>query len=667
MRIVDRFPRPVVTHDPVWIAMPDGVRLAATIWMPADAAADPVPAILEPVPYRRRDGTAERDAISHPWMAGHGYAIIRVDLRGSGDSDGVLEDEYLAQEQADGLAVLAWAAAQPWCSGRTGVYGISWGGFAALQLAALRPPGLGAVVAVAATHDRYADDVHYKGGCLLTENPSWASWMFAYQARPPEPAIVGASWRESWLKRMARRPMTVPWMAHQARDAYWRHGSVCEDWGAIQVPVLSVSGWADGYINPVFALLENATAPVKALLGPWGHRYPHIARPGPAIGFLQEVLRWWDCWLKDLPTGAECDPALRVYIQDRFVPTPSAACRQGRWLAVPAWPAPGTLVRVLYPTAGRLAPDPGPADETVILDQPVGTAFGAGRWLAFGDGPELPLDQEADDATGLCFETRTLPEPMALLGRPELRLAVASDRPLAQIAARLCAVSPDGSVRRLTWGCLNLALRNTPGVPVRLEPGQLYDVTVRLDGLGDTIAPGERLRLVLSTSYWPLIWPSPEPVRLTVRLDHCRLALPTAPPAAGCVFEEPVGAPPMPVSKLSTPVSARSAETLSGGEQRIVVHDDHGRVGMPGIGLVKHTVSEEFWRLRPGDPASASYESTWRIAMQWDGGPAVETVTRQTVTADARRFQVRSCLHASEQATPVACHEWEDEIARDVV
>jgi len=667
MRVVDRFPRAVVEHDPVWISMPDGARLAARIWMPADAAADPVPAILEPIPYRRRDFTVERDALAHPWMAGHGYAVIRVDLRGSGDSDGVMEDEYLAQEQADGLAVLEWAAAQPWCSGRTGIYGISWGGFAGLQIAALRPPSLGAVVAVGHTHDRFAEDVHYKGGCLLTENPSWASWMFAYQARSPDPAIVGERWHSIWLERMARKPLTVPWMTHQARDAYWRHGSICEDWSAVQVPVLSVSGWVDGYVNPVFELLENARAPVKALLGPWGHRYPHIGSPGPAIGFLQEVLRWWDRWLKDRPTGVEHDPALRTYIQDPYVPSPSVARRAGRWLAVPTWPAPGTVTRVLYPTDGRLAPDPGPADETAVLDQPVRTAFAAGRWLAFGDGPELPLDQASDDSGQLHFESRAMIEPMTLLGRPELRVAVASDRPLAQLVARLCAVAPDGAVRRLSWGCLNLAHRDDPGAPQRLEPGRLYDVTIRLDGLGETVGVGERLRLVLSSSYWPLIWPSPEPVRLTVRLDRCRLALPTAPHGEECAFDEPEVSPPVARSLLSTPASVRSADVGRDGRETVSVHDDHGRIRLPAVGLVKHVVSDETWRLSAGDPASASYESSWRIAMAWDGGPAVETITRQTVTADASRFRVRSCLEAREHGTPVASFDWEDEIDRDVV
>ncbi|MEQ8397287.1 CocE/NonD family hydrolase [Thalassobaculum sp.] len=667
VKTVDTFPRQVVEHDPVWISMPDGTRLAARIWLPADAEADPVPAILEPIPYRRRDGTAERDALSHPWMAGHGYAVIRVDLRGSGDSDGVLEDEYLAQEQADGLAVLAWAAAQPWCTGRTGVYGISWGGFAALQIAALKPPSLGAIVAVGATHDRFAEDIHFKGGCLLTENPSWASYMFAYQSRPPDPNIVGDRWRDIWMDRLTRKPLTTRWIERQTRDAYWRHGSVCENWRAIQVPTLSVSGWVDGYVNPVFELLENAQAPVKALLGPWGHRYPHIARPHPAIGFLQEVLRWWDRWLKDLPTGVEDDPALRAYIQEPYVPVPSAPEREGRWLSVPAWPPVGSLTRVLYLTHRRLSAEAGPTGETAVLADPLRTAFGAGRWLAFGEGPELSDDQRADDAGCAVFDTRTLHEPMSLLGRPELRLSVASDRPLAQVVARLCAVAANGAVRRLSWGVLNLAHRDGSDKPRRLQSGRLYDTMIRLDGLGDTVAAGERLRLVLSSSYWPMIWPSPTQTRLTIRLDQCRLALPTASDGAESSFEPPEASPPLATTKLSAARSTRSAEVADDGEERVQVNDDRGRVRFEAIREVKHEVSRETWRLRPGDPSSAVYESEWRIAMSWDGGPSVDTVTRQTVTADARRFRVTSCLEAQEHGTSVASYEWDDEVDREFI
>src|SRR6056297_4270871 len=108
--------------------MSDGTRLAARIWMPDDAAEKPVPAVVEYIPYRKRDGVRLRDETMHPYVAGHGYACVRVDLRGSGDSDGVLTDEYLPQELDDGIEVIRWLAAQHWCSGRVGMIGISWGG-----------------------------------------------------------------------------------------------------------------------------------------------------------------------------------------------------------------------------------------------------------------------------------------------------------------------------------------------------------------------------------------------------------------------------------------------------------------------------------------------------------------------------------------------------------
>ena len=231
--------RRVVMHDPVWITMSDGARLAARIWLPEDAAADPVPAILEYLPYRRRDGTAARDYLTHPYFAARGYACVRVDMRGTGDSDGLLLDEYLKQEQDDALEVIAWIARQPWCSGAVGMMGISWGGFNGLQVAARRPPALRAVISLCSTDDRYADDVHYMGGALLIDNLRWASTMFGYQTRPPDPAIVGERWREMWIERLNAEPLLLrTWLEHQTRDAYWRHGSVCEDPGAITAAVL---------------------------------------------------------------------------------------------------------------------------------------------------------------------------------------------------------------------------------------------------------------------------------------------------------------------------------------------------------------------------------------------------------------------------------------------
>ncbi|MDX1687401.1 MAG: CocE/NonD family hydrolase, partial [Candidatus Promineifilaceae bacterium] len=157
MKVRQQFPHMIREIENCWIPLSDGTRLAARIWLPEDAEDTPVPALLEYLPYRKSDGTAPRDALHHPYFAGHGYASIRVDMRGSGDSDGVLYGEYLPQEQEDALEVISWIAQQPWCEGNVGIFGISWGGFNALQIAACRPPELKAAVAIDFTDDRYND------------------------------------------------------------------------------------------------------------------------------------------------------------------------------------------------------------------------------------------------------------------------------------------------------------------------------------------------------------------------------------------------------------------------------------------------------------------------------------------------------------------------------
>src|SRR4029077_10051692 len=287
---------------------------------------------------RRRDGTAERDFTTHPYFAGHGYAAVRVDIRGTGDSDGVILGEYLKQEQDDGLEIIAWIAAQPWCTGKVGMIGISWGGFNGLQIAARRPPALAAVVSIASTDDRYGDDIHAMGGCLLIDKLGWGSTIFSINSAPPDPAIVGKRWREMWLERLDKDGLwLLEWMRHQRRDTLYKHGSVAEDWDAIQCPVYAVGGWTDGYTNTVFRLLANLKSPSKGLVGPWAHKYPHFAMPGPAIGFLQECLRWWDHWLKGRDTGIMEEPKLRVWLEDPAPPLSHHDYKPGRWAGGGSW------------------------------------------------------------------------------------------------------------------------------------------------------------------------------------------------------------------------------------------------------------------------------------------------------------------------------------------
>ncbi|HKL78580.1 MAG TPA: CocE/NonD family hydrolase, partial [Gammaproteobacteria bacterium] len=532
MKSISDFPHRVREEENVWIPMSDGAQLAGRLWLPETAMDEPVPCILEYIPYRKRDMTRDRDEQNHRYFAGHGYAAIRVDLRGSGDADGVLEDEYLPQELADGAEVVQWLADQPWCDGNVGMIGISWGGFNGLQVAALQPPALKAVITVCSTDDRYADDVHHMGGCLLGDNLSWASVMFAYNACPPDPAIVGERWRDMWFQRLRDSGLWLEkWLRHQRRDAYWKHGSICEDYGAVQCPVFAVSGWADGYSNAVFRMLEHLDGPRKGLIGPWSHKYPHMGKPGPAIGFLQEALRWWNQWLKGQDTGIMDEPMLRVWMQDSVPPTTMYKFRPGRWVGENQWPA-ASVAAVRYPLAqGRLGqPGEAVAATPLTIRSPLSVGLFAGKWCSYTAPPDLPHDQREEDGGALTFDSEPLDEDLEILGAPELVVEVASDRPVAMIAARLSDVAPDDKATRVTYGLLNLTHRDGHESPQALEPGQPYRVRVPLNHVAQSFPAGHRLRLSLSTSYWPLAWPPPEPVQLTLQTGVSEFVLPVRPP-----------------------------------------------------------------------------------------------------------------------------------------
>jgi uncharacterized protein len=669
--VVASYPRAIHQLDPVWIPLKDGTRLAARVWLPVDAAQSPVPAILEYLPYRRRDGTAERDALTHPYVAGHGYACVRVDIRGSGDSDGVLTDEYLPLEQADALEVIAWLADQPWCTGAVGMMGHSWGGFNALQVAAHRPPALRAIITSCSTDDRYADDIHAMGGCLLLDNLRWASTMFAHNSRPPDPAVVGARWRDMWLERLRGSGLWIDtWLRHQRRDEFWRQGSVCEDYGAIQCAVLAVGGWLDAYTNAVPRLLQGLASPRRGLIGQWAHRYPHMALPGPAIGFLQVALAWWDAWLKGRASGAASEPLLRAWMQDSVPPAAHYATLPGRWVAERAWPSPRITPRRYVLHRARLAPEAGP-EMPLMLRSPQTVGVYAGRWCPYQLGPDLPLDQRLEDGGALTFDTEPLSERLEILGAPVAELELAADRPLALVAARLSDVAPDGAARRVSYGLLNLTHRESHEHPTALEPGRRYRVRLQLNDVGQAFPPGHRIRLALSTAYWPIAWPSPEPVTLTVYAGASTLTLPVRPP-------DPADAalPPLPPAETAPSLPVTAFEPARA--ERVVHHDattgtvtldwtqDSGGHRYDDLDLTVHAIAADRFTIRPDDPLSARAEVGWSVRLvrgDWRG----ETRTRTVLTATRTTFELTATLDAFDADTLVHHQDWTRSIPRDLV
>jgi putative CocE/NonD family hydrolase len=672
MKIVETFPRTAKVMDPVFITLKEGIRLAARIWLPEDAEDDPVPAIFEFLPYRRRDGTADRDALTHPYFAGHGYASVRVDMRGSGDSEGVLTGEYLKQEQDDALEIIDWIAAQPWCTGAVGMIGISWGGFNGLQVAARRPKPLKAIVSICSTDDRYADDIHYMGGCLLNDNAGWNSTMFSTNTTPPDPMVVGNKWHEMWMARLKGSGLwLIDWLEHQHRDGFYKHGSVCENFDDIEAAVYAVGGWADGYSNAVFRLLAGLNAPCKGLVGPWAHKYPHFAEPGPAIGFLQECLRWWDHWLKGIDTGIMDEPRLRCWMEDPAPPRTYYKERPGRWVAEDNWPSTRITPKTLHMNATGLG-EAAAAGEALSISSPQTVGFMAGAWCAYGLQPDLAGDQRYEAGGSLVFDTPPLKEPIEILGSPVVELDVASDRPNAMMAAVLSEVLPDGAATRVSWGLLNLTHRSSHETPEPLEPGKRYRVSVQLNDAGHRFEAGNRIRIAISTAYWPIAWPSPEKTTLRITTGASVLTLPVRPERREDdnlrPFEEPEYAKPLDKTverpgdyrwtvehDMTTGIMTQH-QWFDEGETVYNVHD----------GWTVGSTHEEHFSVHPDDPNSARLDITWTENFT-RGAFNVSSRTQTVFTSTPGEFIVDAKLEAWQDEEIVHEQTWHRTFDRKLV
>ena len=653
---------PVEETPEMGITLGDGTRLSARVWMPENAASSPVPAILEFLPYRKRDGTCARDALTHPWFASHGYACLRVDMRGNGDSEGIMEDEYTPQELADCVEVVNWLAQQEWCSGNVGMMGISWGGFNSLQVAALAPTPLKAIITLCSTADRFADDIHYKGGCLLNENLGWGATMLSYSSRAPDPALVGDKWRDMWLERLEAEPfLAAEWLKHQHRDAYWKHGSVCEDYSAIKAATLAVGGWGDAYKNAVQQLVENLDAPVKGIIGPWIHKYPHFAVPEPRIGFLQEAKRWWDKWLKGIETGVEDDPDLRLFVMDSEEPKPWYLERTGRWIDQDFANAPQMTLHL-----GDQGLAAEPSKFTRFIDCPADTGAAAGEYCAIWLGPESPGDQRRDDALSLCFDTEVLAKDVSIVGAPEVSLTVESSAPVGQIAVRLNDVHPNGASSRITYGVLNLTHRDGSENPNGMPAAQPVEVTLRLDQIAYAIPAGHKLRLSISDAYWPLIWPAP--VKAGLKLTCGRLELPLEKDGGKpVVFEEPEAAPAWQTNTLREASNSRRTITdQKSGVTTMEIVDDFGEMEDADHGLIAGSIAREWWDIHPSDPNSASGRTHWTDTNA-RGDWTVRTETFSQMRSDEHTFFLTGRIEAYEGEKLIFERDFDEKIKRDLL
>ncbi|WP_211344733.1 CocE/NonD family hydrolase [Klugiella xanthotipulae] len=667
----------------VRIPLRDGNSLSARIWLPASSGERPVPAVLEYIPHRKADMTAARDDTIHPVFARSGYASVRVDTRGAGDSDGVMDDEYAARELADGLEVLTWIAAQWWCDGGVGIIGTSWGGLNGLQLAALRPPELRAVITVCSTDDRYRD-AHYNGGVIIgSELLSEAATMLAHNARPQDPRVVGASWRDNWFDRLNNSPVSSEiWLGHQRRDAYWKHGSVAENFSAIQVPVLAVSGLYDQYRSTLFTLLNNLDIPTQAILGPWAHSYPHQAAPGPAIDFLPEAVRWWDRWMKDADNGVEKQPDLRVYMPTGVRPGLDVNARPGRWVAEPVWPSP-SVTEVSYSSAYAVRAGSTRLSSTELI------GVAAGSWQKRGDAASQPVDQREDDARSFTVTWPEVDEALEIVGDIAVTLTVSADQPHGILAVRLNDVAPDGSSRLVTHGLFNLTHRDSHEHPLSLIPGQTVSVTVPLLASAHRFEPGHRFRVSVSANYWPLAWPSPSQTSVTLDPASITLTLPTRADTDDTYeqteFTTPTPSPRSAIRLFPEETTRTVVRDMVAGTQDIIINsetDQHDEVDglhyyawaqdryLITEGIATSAVAEcrrvEHYR-RSGLPggaaplASNTVRTVERLADDWD----VKIVTFSRMSGDASSFFLTNQVTAFEGSQEIFSRNWSATIPRD--
>jgi putative CocE/NonD family hydrolase len=517
-----------VVLEEAWIPLPDGTRLAADLWRPKDARGrGRFPVLLEYLPYRKTEGRGGRYSF-YAYFVRRGYVVARVDIRGTGNSEGTLiPHEYSEIEQSDGEHVIAWLARQPFSNGNVGMFGISWGGFNAIHMAMRRTPALKAIIAVDATDDLYQDDVHFMDGMIHVD--SWEMSQDLANAMPGAPDFRIDD--RYFAERFDRPPWMLTYKRHQRDGPFWDRTALKTRYDSIQIPAFLVGGWYDGYRDSIPRMLEHMKAPVKAIIGAWNHTYPDEPYPKPGFDWRHEALRWFDQWLKGRDTGIMREPRLAVYVRDWHPPGPYLEEAPGHWRYEEGWPIARIRERVLYPRGDRSLSESAPAASGEQLRyMPTTGVEAGGPVMWFGD---VAPDQRPTDAFSLVYETPPLEEELEILGLPRAELQVSADAPLAHWFARVNDVAPDGTVTLVANAGQNGAHRMSARDPKAIEPGVRFPLEIELHFTSWVFPKGHRIRLAVGNAQWPMIWPTPYPMTTTLYLgpEGSRLLLPVVPRA----------------------------------------------------------------------------------------------------------------------------------------
>jgi putative CocE/NonD family hydrolase len=529
----------------VRIRMRDGVELAARITRPD--VEGKFPAIMSYNPYRRlstmkmaySEARFEHNLHASSYFAERGYVMVDYDVRGTGNSGGSSQEMYSDDERRDGYDMVEWIAAQPWCTGNVGMWGMSYGGVDTWQVAVQHPPHLKAVIVRSGTEDVY-NDWTYPGGSprSLFIFGNYAPQMVADNFAPPDPELTGEKWAEIWEEHLQHNvPWSIGFLKHQVDDKYWALRSVWPDYDRIKCPVFVIEGWADWYQTAELRAFSRLKVPKRAWIGPWAHYWPENAFPGPRIDGRREYLKWFDHWLKGINNGVMDEPPVTLFIRQYQAPAPMYMEDKGFWRSEREWPPARSNATAMYlASGGRLTRETGERSEeardSFSYYPAVGVMSGI---LARGNVAPwaMPLDQRLDEAYSLTYTTPPLEADMEVTGDPSAELFVSSSADVTYFEVKLCDVAPDGVSKMVSDGGLNATRRLSRSKPEPLKPGEVYELKINLKSMAYVFPAGHRIRVDVASSDFQNVWPaSKQAVNTIYRTGKfpSRVILPILPP-----------------------------------------------------------------------------------------------------------------------------------------
>ncbi len=591
----------VIEERNLAIPLPDGTVLRADLYRPEGPERCPV--LISYYPYHKDDLIGAFCEYPRRYFAERGYAHLLVDFRGLGSSEGVAWEAIDAREDLDGAETVEWAAVQPWSDGNVGVWGISYGGITSLKIAAQQPPHLRAIVPIYASGDIYRDYV-YPGGCLncLGAFGAWGSFMLAMNLMPPTLQDAEGEWYRIWQERLdSGDPYIFPWQDHPQHDAYWQSRVIAAE--KIEVPTFLIGGWRDIFPDRMPELFTQVSGPRKLWMGPWMHTPPDVS-PYEKVDYLAEMLRWWDRWLRDEPNGADTEPPVTVFVQERG------------WKHENEWPIARGQTRTLHLGAGgALTGDPPPEESSDLHRAVPSVGAQAGLWDPTGLGVGHPIDQGPDDLRSLTYTSAPLSEALEISGAPEAVLVAALEAgDDANLVVKLCDVAPDGASALITTGWLRAQHREGHGQVHAVAAGEPCEFRVPLWATSYQVAAGHRLRVAVSGSDFPRVWPTATNPAIRIFSGGARASAVHLPAIPGDGVAGPAPTAPDP--------EVNRAPLIRGFEPRWTIDRD-----LAGGALSVSTGSRQDIALPSGGSFEMDHTATARVADERPDGATLEGTT----------------------------------------